>query len=112
MASPNQGAPWIKNAIAGRELVTDDEMLVVLGQPVTGREEGGYYGCRWTTESNQVDVRVFPDSSLPADSCDEGQTALLYGLQQQGLWVDRRQSNLLDGGSRGTDTITLPERQI
>jgi alpha-methylacyl-CoA racemase len=30
-------------------------------------------------------------------------TALLYGLQQQGLWVDRRQSNLLDGGSHWYD---------
>ena len=30
-------------------------------------------------------------------------TALLYGLQQQGMWIDRRQSNLLDGGSHWYD---------
>ncbi|MEX2122682.1 MAG: CaiB/BaiF CoA-transferase family protein [Woeseia sp.] len=30
-------------------------------------------------------------------------TTLLCGLHQQGLWVDRRQSNLLDGGSHWYD---------
>ncbi|HWM29832.1 MAG TPA: CaiB/BaiF CoA-transferase family protein [Woeseiaceae bacterium] len=53
---------------------------------------------------------------LKAKESDEGQvvdaaisdgaalmTALLYGLQQQGMWVDRRQSNLLDGGSHWYD---------
>lgn len=30
-------------------------------------------------------------------------TALLVGLQQQGMWTDRRQGNLLDGGSHWYD---------
>jgi alpha-methylacyl-CoA racemase len=30
-------------------------------------------------------------------------TALLYGLQQQGMWIDRRQSNFLDGGAHWYD---------
>jgi alpha-methylacyl-CoA racemase len=30
-------------------------------------------------------------------------TVLLYGLQQQGIWIDRRQSNFLDGGAHWYD---------
>lgn len=30
-------------------------------------------------------------------------TALLYGLQQQGVWIDQRQGNFLDGGSHWYD---------
>src|SRR5690606_9236882 len=30
-------------------------------------------------------------------------TVLLYGLQQQGMWIDRRQANFLDGGAHWYD---------
>lgn len=30
-------------------------------------------------------------------------TVLLYGLQQQGMWIDKRQSNFLDGGAHWYD---------
>jgi hypothetical protein len=109
MASPDQGAPWVKNAIPGCERVTDDEMLVVLGQPVTGREEGGYYG--WTTESNRVDVRVFPDASLPADSVTKARRPCLTVNRRTADCTNSRGSATRRSPglhrSRGTVTITL-----
>ena len=76
--------PWDTDAYAGCELVSNDEIRSALGEAVVAREEGGYYGCRWKTESNVVGLRVFADSSLPAETCDESQTAMPYGQSAKG----------------------------
>ena len=76
--------PWNKDAYAGCELVSDDEVVTALGEAVDSKEEGGFYGCRWKTESYTVGLRVFPDTSLPAGSCDEEQTGMPYGQSAKG----------------------------
>ena len=76
--------PWNKDSFAGCELVSDDEVRIALGEAVVAKEEGGFYGCRWTTESNLVGLRVFPNNRLPAGSCDEAQTGMPYGQSAKG----------------------------
>lgn len=76
--------PWDSGAIAGCELVTDDEILGALGEPVTEREEGGWYGCELKTDSNFVDLRIFPDTSLPEETCSENQSSMPYGQSAKG----------------------------
>lgn len=81
--SPSSG-PWDESVIAGCELVTDQEIATALGRPVTEREEGGFYGCSWKTDSDLLVLRVFPDASLPADACSENQTSMPYGQSAKG----------------------------
>jgi hypothetical protein len=76
--------PWDKDAYAGCELVSDDEVGTALGEAIGSKEEGGFYGCRWKTESYTVGLRVFPDTTLPAGSCDEEQTGMPYGQSAKG----------------------------
>jgi hypothetical protein len=76
--------PWDKDAYAGCELVSDDDVRTALGEAIDSKEEGGFYGCRWKTESYTVGLRAFPDTSLPAGSCDEAQTGMPYGQSAQG----------------------------
>lgn len=85
--SSTEREPWDQDASAGCDLVLDDEVRTALGEAVTAREEGGFYGCRWTTDSNLVSLRVFPDTSLPAGSCDESQSAMPYGQSAMGRRV-------------------------
>jgi hypothetical protein len=76
--------PWDTSASAGCDLVTDDEIRTALGEAVASKEEGGYYGCRWTTESILLDLRVFASTSLPADSCEENQQSMPFGQSPKG----------------------------
>lgn len=87
-AAPEQSAAatdeWDKEAYAGCDLVSDDEIRSALAEDVVSKEEGGFYGCRWTTDSYRVGLRVFPDTSLPAGSCDEEQSGMPYGQSAKG----------------------------
>ena len=51
--------------------------------------------ARQSGEGQVIDAAISDGSAL--------MTALLVGLQQQGIWVDRRQSNFLDGGAHWYD---------
>jgi alpha-methylacyl-CoA racemase len=51
--------------------------------------------ARHSGEGQVIDAAISDGSAL--------MTALLLSLQQQGMWVDRRQSNLLDGGTHWYD---------
>lgn len=75
--------PWDESRVAGCDLVTNDEIRLAIGEPVVEAEEGGIYGCRWTTESAVVGLRVFPDPDLPPGSC-EGESAMPYGQSAEG----------------------------
>lgn len=76
--------PWSTDAYAGCELVSDEEVRVALGEAVVEKEDGGWYGCRWKTESNVVGLDVFADASLPPDSCAEGGASMPYGKSAMG----------------------------
>lgn len=83
-AAETRVQPWDASAIAGCDLLTDDEIQTVLGESLTAKEEGGYYGCRWTTESNLVNLSAFASTSLPADACTENQTSMPFGQSVRG----------------------------
>jgi len=51
--------------------------------------------ARTTGQGQVIDAAITDGSAL--------MTALIYGLSQQGLWIDRRQSNILDGGAHWYD---------
>lgn len=69
---------------AGCDLVTDAEIAAAIGEQVVSREEGGNFGCRWKTAGHYVELRVFPDTDLPEDSCRENQQSLPYGQTAKG----------------------------
>lgn len=56
---------------------------------------GALLHARETGKGQVVDAAISDGAALL--------TALLYGLQQQGAWIDKRQSNFLDGGSHWYD---------
>lgn len=56
---------------------------------------GALLNVRQTGRGQVVDAAICDGAALL--------TALLYGLQQQGAWIDRRQSNFLDGGAHWYD---------
>ncbi len=55
----------------------------------------GLLHARRTGEGQVIDAAICDGTALL--------TVLLYGLQQQGMWIDRRQSNFLDGGAHWYD---------
>jgi alpha-methylacyl-CoA racemase len=56
---------------------------------------GALLNARQTGRGQVVDAAICDGAALL--------TSLLYGLQQQGMWIDRRQSNFLDGGAHWYD---------
>lgn len=56
---------------------------------------GGLLHARRTGEGQVIDAAICDGTALL--------TVLLYGLQQQGMWIDKRQSNFLDGGAHWYD---------
>jgi len=75
---------WDSDAIAGCDLITDAEIQAVVGETVTAKEEGGYYGCRWTTETTLISLRAFASTSLPDDACTENQASMPFGQSVRG----------------------------
>ncbi len=55
----------------------------------------GLLHARKTGEGQVIDAAICDGTALL--------TVLLYGLQQQGMWIDKRQSNFLDGGAHWYD---------
>lgn len=81
-AAPGEAAEreaWNTSTYAGCELVSAGEIQAALGETVVSQEEGGWYGCRWKTESYVVGLSAFADTSLPEDSCTLGATSMPYG---------------------------------
>jgi hypothetical protein len=86
-AAPGAAAetePWDQFSMEGCDLVTDEEIGGALGEPVQRREEGGYFGCRWTTASHRIAVSAFATTTLPADTCTENQSSMPYGQTADG----------------------------
>jgi alpha-methylacyl-CoA racemase len=82
-ASPPAAPPTLLGDVGGGALVLAVGVLAAL---LAARQSG---------EGQVIDAAISDGSAL--------MTALLLGLQQQGLWVDRRQSNFLDGGAHWYD---------
>ncbi|HEX7063333.1 MAG TPA: CaiB/BaiF CoA-transferase family protein [Woeseiaceae bacterium] len=55
----------------------------------------GLLNARETGRGQVIDAAICDGTALL--------TVLLYGLQQQGMWIDRRQGNFLDGGAHWYD---------
>lgn len=82
--SETEQEAWDTDARAGCELVSDEEIRAALGEAVVEKEEGGWYGCRWKTQSFTVGLSAFADTSLPADSCAAGGKSMPYGKSAMG----------------------------
>jgi hypothetical protein len=82
--SATEQEAWDTDAYGGCDLVADEEIRAALGEAVVEKEEGGWYGCRWKTESFVVGLSAFADTSLPADSCAEGGESMPYGKSAMG----------------------------
>jgi alpha-methylacyl-CoA racemase len=81
--SPPSAPPTLLGDVGGGALVLAVGLLAAL---LAARQSG---------EGQIIDAAISDGSAL--------MTALLFGLQQQGLWIDRRQSNFLDGGAHWYD---------
>ena len=82
-ASPPAAPPTLLGDVGGGALVLAVGLLAAL---LEARQSG---------EGQVIDAAISDGSAL--------MTALLLSLQQQGIWVDRRQSNFLDGGAHWYD---------
>jgi alpha-methylacyl-CoA racemase len=82
-ASPPAAPPTLLGDVGGGALVLAVGLLAAL---LAARQSG---------EGQVIDAAISDGSAL--------MTALLLSLQQQGIWVDRRQSNFLDGGAHWYD---------
>jgi alpha-methylacyl-CoA racemase len=82
-ATPPASPPTIVGDVGGGAMLLAVGLLAAL------------LAARGSGEGQVIDAAISDGSAL--------MTALLLGLQQQGMWVDRRQSNLLDGGTHWYD---------
>jgi alpha-methylacyl-CoA racemase len=82
-ASPPAAPPTLVGDVGGGAMVLAVGLLAAL---LAARQNG---------QGQVVDAAISDGAALL--------TSLLLGLQRQGIWVDRRQSNLLDGGAHWYD---------
>jgi len=82
-SAPPAAPPTLVGDVGGGAMVLAVGLLAAL---LDARQSG---------EGQVVDAAISDGAAL--------MTALLYGLQQQGVWQDRRQGNFLDGGSHWYD---------
>jgi alpha-methylacyl-CoA racemase len=82
-ASPPAAPPTLVGDVGGGAMVLAVGLLAAL---LAARQNG---------QGQIVDAAISDGAAL--------MTSLLLGLQRQGIWVDRRQSNLLDGGAHWYD---------
>jgi alpha-methylacyl-CoA racemase len=82
-SAPPAAPPTLVGDVGGGAMVLAVGLLAAL---LDARQSG---------EGQVVDAAISDGAAL--------MTTLLYGLQQQGVWHDRRQSNFLDGGSHWYD---------
>jgi alpha-methylacyl-CoA racemase len=82
-SSPPAAPPTLLGDVGGGALLLAVGLLAAL---LAARQSG---------EGQVIDAAISDGSAL--------MTALLLSLQQQGIWVDRRQSNFLDGGAHWYD---------
>lgn len=78
-ASPPAAPPTLVGDVGGGALILAVGLLAAL------------LAARHSGEGQVIDAAISDGAAL--------MTSLLLSLQQQGMWVDRRQSNLLDGGA-------------
>ena len=82
-ASPPAAPPTLVGDVGGGAMILAVGLLAAL---LAARQNG---------QGQIVDAAISDGAAL--------MTSLLLGLQRQGIWVDRRQSNLLDGGAHWYD---------
>ena len=81
--SPPAAPPTLLGDVGGGALLLAVGLLAAL---LAARQSG---------EGQVIDAAISDGAAL--------MTALLFGLQRQGVWVDQRQANFLDGGSHWYD---------
>jgi alpha-methylacyl-CoA racemase len=81
--SPPAAPPTLVGDIGGGAMLLAVGLLAAL---LEARQSG---------EGQVIDAAISDGAAL--------MTSLLFGLQQQGLWTDQRQANMLDGGSHWYD---------